>query len=99
MPALATVTEVQHTDKRFLTLPWKVYRGDPDWVPPMIADDRDVLTPGGVFFEHAEGVLFLAERDGQPVGRIMAAHDHESHEKDVGIIGFFECIDDETVAR
>jgi GNAT superfamily N-acetyltransferase len=99
MPSPPTVVEVQHTDQRFLTFPWQVYRGDPDWVPPMIADDRDVLQPGGVFFEHADGALFLAERDGKPVGRIMAAFDHESTEKDVGIIGFFECFDDESVAR
>mgnify|MGYP002014860033 CR=1 FL=1 len=39
---------------------------------------RDRLTPGkNPFWEHAEGTLFTAYRDGKPVGRISAQIDHE----------------------
>jgi GNAT superfamily N-acetyltransferase len=53
------------------------------------------------FFEHAEAEYFLAERDGAVVGRIAAIHNrlhNETHGDRVGFFGFFECIDDQSVA-
>ena len=46
------------------------------------------------FFEHAEAEYFLAERDGEVVGRIAAISNrlhNETHEDRVGFFGFFEC--------
>ncbi len=53
------------------------------------------------FFEHGEAEYFLAERDGVVVGRIAAITNrlhNETHEDRVGFFGFFECINDQTVA-
>jgi GNAT superfamily N-acetyltransferase len=53
------------------------------------------------FFEHAEAEYFLAERDGQIVGRIAAISNrlhNETHGDRVGFFGFFEAVDDQTVA-
>jgi GNAT superfamily N-acetyltransferase len=53
------------------------------------------------FFEHAEAEYFLAERDGEVVGRIAAIHNrlhNETHGDRVGFFGFFECVDDQAVA-
>jgi GNAT superfamily N-acetyltransferase len=53
------------------------------------------------FFEHADAEYFLAERDGAVVGRIAAISNrlhNETHGDRVGFFGFFECIDDQTVA-
>jgi GNAT superfamily N-acetyltransferase len=53
------------------------------------------------FFEHAEAEYFLAERDEVVVGRIAAISNrlhNETHEDRVGFFGFFECIDDQSVA-
>ncbi len=83
----------------FLELPWQIYCDDPHWVPPLIADQRAMLDPGGPFFEHAEGLLLLAERDGKALGRIAALKDELAVEKNVGCVGFFESIEDEAVAR
>ncbi len=54
------------------------------------------------FFEHGEADYFLAERNGEIVGRIAAISNrlhNERHHDRVGFFGFFECINDFPVAR
>jgi GNAT superfamily N-acetyltransferase len=54
------------------------------------------------FFEHAEAEYFIAERDGEIVGRIAAISNrlhNETHGDQVGFFGFFESIDDQAVAN
>jgi GNAT superfamily N-acetyltransferase len=54
------------------------------------------------FFEHAEAEYFLAERGDQVVGRIAAISNrlhNETHDDRVGFFGFFECVEDQTVAN
>ena len=54
------------------------------------------------FFEHAEAEYFLAERDGEVVGRIAAISNrlhNETHGDRVGFFGFFECVDDQARRR
>ena len=53
------------------------------------------------FFEHAEAEYFLAERNGDVVGRIAGISNrlhNETHEDRVGFFGFFECVDDQAAA-
>jgi GNAT superfamily N-acetyltransferase len=53
------------------------------------------------FFEHAEAEYFIAERDGEVVGRIAAISNrlhNETHGDRVGFFGFFECADNQSVA-
>src|SRR5919204_386621 len=79
---------------RFIRLPWRLYRTEPHWVPPLISERKRHLDKGhNPFFEHAEAEYFLAWRDGQPVGRISAHVDHrlnEFHDTNWGLFGFFE---------
>ena len=57
----------------FVDLPWEIYADDPNWVPPLKAEVRDLLTPGrNPFFEHARVQPMLARRGGRVVGRISA---------------------------
>ncbi len=88
--------------KRFIDLPWSIYRGDPDWVPPLKRDVRAAFDPAKhPFHEHSEVQPYLAERDGRAVGRICAIRNrnHEAmHEEAVGFFGWFECSDDPEVA-
>jgi GNAT superfamily N-acetyltransferase len=54
------------------------------------------------FFEHAQAEYFIAEREGDVVGRIAAISNrlhNETHEDRVGFFGFFESIDDQDVAN
>ncbi|HWY89352.1 MAG TPA: hypothetical protein VNY31_01640 [Solirubrobacteraceae bacterium] len=63
----------------FIKLPWQLYRGEPNWVPPLLMDVRKRLDrKRNPFFEHAEGEYFLAWRDGRPVGRVSAHIDGTS---------------------
>ena len=89
--------------KRFVTFPWRIYRDDPNWVPPLIAGQMDKLTPGrNPFWEHAERALWLATEGGQPVGTIAAIVDHAGNRalgQTIGSFGFFECVNDPAAAR
>ena len=91
--------------RRFVDLPWKIYNRTehPEWVPPLRIAVRDALDrKSNPFYRDAERRLFLALRNGQPVGRIAAienrAH-NEFHSDRVGFFGFFESRDDQEVAN
>ena len=59
--------------KRFVELAYTLNAADPNWIPPLRMEALELVTPGkNPFYEHAEQQLFLAERDGRPVGRISA---------------------------
>lgn len=58
---------------RFIDLPFRLYRDDPNWVPPLKREALGLITPGkNGWFSHARAKLFLAERGGVVVGRISA---------------------------
>jgi len=88
--------------KAFIRLPWRLYRNEPHWVPPLLMDLRKRLDrEHNPFFEHAEAEYFLAWRDGRPVGRITAQVDrnfNEFQDNEWGMFGFFECEDDPEAA-
>lgn len=89
--------------RRFQGLPWTIHANDPNWVPPILSQERLLLGWGRhPFFDHAEMVTLLAERDGKAVGRVAvfvnAIHNAKYDEKR-GFFGFFECIDDLSVAH
>ncbi len=88
--------------ERFIALPYSLHRRDPLWVPPLRMDVRTILSPKkNPFFEHASAEYFLARANGQVVGRIAAikndAH-NALHRDKVGFYGFYESVDDQTVA-
>ncbi len=87
----------------FIKLQWKMYRGNPHWVPPLLMDRKKLIDrKKNPFYKHAEMELYVAERGGELVGRIGAVinHNHnKEHNENVGFFGFFECIDDQTVAN
>jgi len=89
--------------ERFIAFPYEHYRGDPLWVPQLRMDVRTLLSPGkNPFFQHAAAQYFLARADGRTVGRIAAihndAHNETWHDK-IGFYGFFESINDQSVAN
>ncbi|MBI5190642.1 MAG: N-acetyltransferase [Nitrospirae bacterium] len=101
-PAVYTVYGDQEM-RDFLKLPHIIYKGDPNWVPPLTFDVKTTLNrKKNPLFEHAEAEYFVAREGREPVGRIAAIIDHnynKYHDKKVGWFGFFECVDDPDVAR
>ena len=89
--------------KRFLAFAKDLYRGDPNYVIPLDMDLGPRLDPkGNPFFEHAEGAMFFATKDGRDVGRITAQIDHlhqKKYKDDIGFFGFLDTVDDPAVAR
>jgi GNAT superfamily N-acetyltransferase len=89
--------------RRFIHMPWQIYRGNQCWVPPLVAEQRRALSPASnPFFRHSRAQLFLAERGNQVVGRIAAIENRrhlEVYGDGTGFFGFFECVDDPDVAR
>ena len=93
--------------RAFIRLPWRLYSGSANWVPPLISERRRHLDRRrNPFFEHAEAEYFLAWRGepgrGEPVGRISAHVDHRLNEfqgNRWGLFGFFESERDPAVAR
>jgi len=83
----------------FIKAQWEFYKNDPNWVAPLIMDRKKLLNQQkNPFYKHSEMQLFLAERDGMPVGRIAAIinfRHNETHHDKVGFFGFFECADDQ----
>jgi hypothetical protein len=88
--------------KRFVKLPFRLHRDRPQWVPPLIQERMAFLNRRkNPYFEHAEAEYFLAERDGEPVGRITAQVDERWDEYQGGsdaMFGFFESGDDSETA-
>ena len=97
------VTQVESRADRnaFIKFPWRIYRNDPAWVPPLIIERKEFLSRKHPFYEHGDSALFLARSGGELVGRIMASDDpnyNALHKTNVGCFGLFESIDDPAVA-
>lgn len=88
--------------RRFVKTPFSIHRDHPKWVPPLIMERMKFLNRSkNPYFDHAEVELFIAERDGEAVGRISAQIDarwDEYRGGNDGQFGFFETIDDPEVA-
>jgi GNAT superfamily N-acetyltransferase len=102
MPVSVRPVEGRRDLDAFIRLPFRLRAGDPQWVPPLIFERREFLDRRkNPWFEHAEAQYFLAERDGQVVGRITAQVDERWDEfqgGSDGMFGFFDAEDDPEVA-
>jgi GNAT superfamily N-acetyltransferase len=89
--------------KEFIKLPWKIYKKDPNWVPQLILDLKEMMDRKKyAFFEHSEVEFFIAQKNGETVGRITAIKNNRHilvHKENIGFFGFFECINDQEVAN
>ena len=96
-------TENKVQVKRFVDLPYQLYKLCPQWVPPLFVDAYLPLNrKKHPFFEHSEADFFLAIRDGKVVGRICAANNklfNEYHKTRKAHFYGFESVDNLEVAR
>ena len=95
--------ETRRDRKDFLELPWRLHKNDPYWVPPLRREQAKLVGfHHHAFYDSAEAQPFLARRNGQVVGRILAIVNHaynEIYTEHRGFFGFFESIDDVDVAQ
>lgn len=111
--ALLKIEEIPLGDSRirvFADFPWRLYRGDPCWTPPLRGDLLGsrllslvgLLTPEHPYHRQAEVTHFLAWHGEQPVGRISAAINYRFnsyHGVRIGFFGFWEVIQNYEVAK
>jgi GNAT superfamily N-acetyltransferase len=96
-------TENKKDVRRFIELPFALYRGHPLWVPPIRMDIKTRLDrEKHPFHEHSDVDFFLAERNGEVLGRITVIENNpynEYHGKRQAQFYFFECVEDLDVAK
>jgi hypothetical protein len=57
--------------RQFLQLPFRLHRDDPNWVPPLMIDQRGIFNrKRNNFYRHGEALFLLALENGQAVGRL-----------------------------
>ena len=103
MPALLVQpVATRRQKKQFLGFPWKLYCDDPNWIPPLRTDQKELVGyKRHPFYENNRVQTFLAYRGKEIRGRIAAIfnRDHIEHRDERrGFFGFFECVDDQEVA-
>lgn len=105
MSSTLVIKEV--TDKKgydlFVRFPFKLYKNNPYWVPPIIADEIETIDPNvNPVYQNAEARFYLAYKGNEIVGRI-AAIINWIEVNDLGKskvrFGWFDTIDDVEVSR
>ncbi len=85
----------------FINVPFDIYNSADHWVPPLKFERREHFsTTKNPYYDHAEVALWLALRDGKPVGRVstqICELHLERYNDETGHFGFLECIDDDAV--
>lgn len=98
-----TLATTKSERKQFINFPYQHYSDDEHWIAPLKMEQKKLIdTQNNPFYDNGNIALFLAEQNGQVCGRIAAIQDHrynEYHNDKTGFFGFFECIDDESVAN
>ncbi len=86
----------------FIRVPWRIYKDDPNWVPPLIYERKQAFAAGHPYFKHARWCTWIAYKNDQPVGRISAQVDDlhlQQHETKTGFFGLIEAADDDEVFK
>ncbi len=87
----------------FIKVPWKIYKDDKYWVPPLLMDRKKLLdTKKNPFYKHSAIEMFIARKDGEIVGRnaaIINDNHNKFQEEEIGFFGFFESPNDQQVAN
>jgi len=104
---MLTVKQVNHQHKqqirRFVDIPYRLYRNHAQWVPPLRMDVELMLNKQKhPFYEHSDADFFIAARDGRAVGRIAVLVNtrfNAYHHAQQAQFYLFECEDDQEAAN
>lgn len=99
------IKEIQPTKKNlkaFTKFQIDLYDGSPWYVPPLISDDVQTLSPSlNPAHDFCDQVLYMAYRDGKVVGRIAGIINRQVNEKErerTARFGFIDFVDDPEVS-
>ncbi len=89
--------------KRFIKIPYTVYKNDPFWVPPLLYEEKRKYTAdSNPMLEHCDYQHFMLYKNDNPVGRISGFINHVANEnwgEKRGLFGSYECIDNKEGAQ
>lgn len=91
----------------FLDVPEIVYANDRHWVPPLRSSVAKQFASTNPFFQYGTLQAFIAIETqsttvAKPLGRIVAAVNRRLIDREgenIGLFGYFECIDDDAIAQ
>ncbi len=67
--------------KQFITFPEKLYKNEPNWVPPLHFDELNTLSRKNPAFEFCEADYFIViDENGEVLGRIAAIINHKAND-------------------
>ena len=88
---------------KFIYLPSKVHKSDPNWLPPVYLDEWELFDDKkNKSYQFADTVLYLAYRDNEVVGRIMGIINRRYntiHNEKHGRFCFLECYENQEVVH
>jgi hypothetical protein len=89
--------------RRFIKLPYQLYKNDPVWVPPLLDEQKSQFdAKRNPTLDHCKYALFLLENEGEAIGRIAALIDFiaiETWKEPIGLFGYYECIEDNAASQ
>ncbi len=89
--------------KKFIQLPFDLYRNNSCWVPQLRSDTRSIMDrTSHPFYQHSDADFFIAEDNGKILGRIAAISNNrfnKANNQSAAFFYFFESIDDVTVSN
>jgi hypothetical protein len=87
---------------RFYKIPFPIYAGTPQWVPPLWGDlSLQLNRKKHPFYEHSEADFYIAVKDGKDAGRIAVLANtpyNQYHKRKVASFFLLETVDDPQVA-
>jgi hypothetical protein len=103
MVKIETIDSNKRSDViRFYKIPFSIYSGCKQWVPPLWADlSMQLNRKKHPFYEHSDADFFIAVKDGKDVGRIAALENkpyNKYHGRKLATFFLFETVDDPEVA-
>ncbi|MCX6225352.1 MAG: N-acetyltransferase, partial [Bacteroidia bacterium] len=89
--------------KKFINLPYSIYRNDPMWVPPLRMELKGQFNRiKNPTLDHTVYQLFLLKDQGKIIGRIAAFFDTLAIDfwgEPIGLFGYYECNEDPVASR
>jgi GNAT superfamily N-acetyltransferase len=96
-------TEKPRDVREFVQVPFELYRGCEQWVPPIVSSMKLALNRNRhPFYKHSDAGFFVAEEGGAAVGRIAVLenrHYNDYRQAKVAFFYYFDSVDDVEVAR
>ena len=84
--------------RTFIHLPAKIHKDHENWIPPIYMDDWGLFDPRkSRHYKYNDVILYLAYKDGEPVGRIMGIVPkkyNEEHNENNARFAFMESYED-----